>query len=437
MRVAIIGTGVAGLGAAYLLHSEFELTIYEKRDRIGGHAHTVDADYDGTPIPVDTGFIVYNDKNYPNLKALFDRLKVPTRPSDMSFGVSSRGGELEWSGDSLGAVFAQKRNLVRPSFLEMLRDIMRFNRQAIRDLDAGALSNVTIGDYLYLRGFSEAFAKDYLEPMGAAIWSAPRSKIFDFPAASFIRFFNNHGLLSLERDHWRTVEGGSREHINRLAAPFRERIRVGLGAAAVRRSPDAVQITGTDGQTENFDHVVFACHSDQVLPLLADPCAEEVRVLGDLKYSPNQAYLHRDLSMMPRRRKVWSSWNYICGNYEDPDLPNATVTYWMNRLQGIDMAYQLYVTLNPTEPPAPELTFAHFVYDHPQFDSGALAAQRALPALQGKNRTWFCGAYTGFGFHEDGLRSGLDVGERISGKVRPWARAPIRDEHHELPGGGL
>lgn len=436
MRIAIIGTGVSGLGAAYLLHSDHELTIYEKRDRIGGHAHTVDADYDGTPIPVDTGFIVYNDRNYPNLTRLFERLKVPTRVSDMSFGVSSRGGELEWSGGSLGAVFAQKRNLMRPAFLEMLRDIMRFNRQAIADLDAGALSNVTIGDYLYLRGFSESFARDYLEPMGAAIWSAPRSKIFDFPAASFIRFFNNHGLLSFDRHHWRTVEGGSREYVNRLVAPFRAAIRLGCGVTHVKREADRVLVTGANGETEAYDQVIFACHSDQVLPLLSCPTAEEVRVLGDLKYTPNQAYLHRDLSLMPRRRKVWSSWNYICGDYDDPDLPNATITYWMNRLQGIDMAYQLYVTLNPTEPPAPELTFSHFVYDHPQFDSGALTAQRALPGLQGKNRSWYCGAYSGFGFHEDGLRSGLDVAERLSGQVRPWARKPIAEEHHDLPGDG-
>lgn len=428
MRIAIVGTGIAGLGAAHLLHETHDITIYEKRDRLGGHAHTIDIDYDGTQIAVDTGFIVYNETNYPNLTQIFKRLAVPTKKSDMSFGMSSKGGHLEWSGDSLGAVFAQKRNLIRPSFLEMLRDIMRFNRQAVTDLDAGALSNVTIGDYLYLRGFSESFAKDYLEPMGAAIWSSPRAKIFDFPAASFIRFFHNHGLLSGDRNRWRTVDGGSREYVNRLSAPFQDRVRLKCAAAGVSRDKDAVSVTCSEGHTESYEQIIFACHSDQVLPILHNPTAEEVKVLGAMKYSPNQSYLHRDKAMMPRRERVWSSWNYVCGNYEDPDLPNASVSYWMNKLQGIDTQYPLFVTLNPETPPDPDKTFATFVYDHPQFDIHALEAQNALPDLQGKNRTWFCGAYTGFGFHEDGLRSGLDVAERVSGFVRPWSNVSIRDE---------
>lgn len=423
-RIAVIGAGVAGLAAAWALGQRHEVTLYEKDERLGGHANTVDVDYDGVSVAVDTGFIVYNNINYPNLVALFETLGVETQPSDMSFGVSFDHGWLEWAGDSVGTYFAQKRNLLRLSHHAMWRDILRFNKQAQRDIAEGSTEGVTLGAYLERRKFGTAFRDRYLLPMGAAIWSMPNADMLGFPAKSFLEFFDNHGLLSgFNTFQWRTVTGGSRSYVAKLVAAARGHFRTGCGATKVTRRDDGVDVVDAVGATTHFDQVVLACHSDQALALLDDSATKSERdLLGAIRYAPNRAVLHRDASLMPKRRAVWSSWNYV--NDGRPGLSDGPVslTYWMNRLQGIDPARPLFVTLNPAREPRPDLTFAAFDYHHPQFDHAADVAQRRLQMIQGTQRTWFCGAYCGHGFHEDGLASALEVAARL-GAAAPWGKA--------------
>ena len=415
MRIAIVGSGIAGLGAAWALHRDHEVTIYEKEPRPGGHSHTVDIDYDGTTIPVDTGFIVYNELNYPNLTALFAELGVQTIPTDMTFGFSSLNGRLEWQGNTIGSLFAQKSNLFSLSFHRMWLDILRFRRNGLIDLHAGTTQGHSLGSYLETNRYSAAFRDHCIIPMGAAIWSTSASEMLSFPAESFIRFFENHRLFYFDKPLWRTVKGGSREYVKRLIAPFANRIRLTTPVATIKRSASGVEITTTAGTSETFDHVVLACHSDEALPLLADATDAERAVLEPMRYAPNRVYLHRDPTLMPKRRKVWSSWNYLARKTETGGA--VSVTYWMNRLQSIDETKSLFVSLNPPAPPAEHLTFRTFIYDHPQFDAEALVAQRRLHMIQGRHRTWFCGAYAGYGFHEDGLTAGLEVAERIGAKL--------------------
>lgn len=411
--IAIIGAGISGLGAAWALRDVHDVTLFEKRDRLGGHANTVDIDYDGTPIAVDTGFIVYNPLNYPNMVALFDHLGVPSRRTDMSFGFAL-GGDVEWCSNGLTGIFAQKRNLLRPSFIAMLRDLLRFNRQAPLDLEAGHLRGVTLGSYLALRGFGDRFLRNYLLPMGAAIWSASEDDMRDYPAESFIRFFKNHRLMNLQRPQWRTVAGGSREYVSRIAADLDGRVRLDEPAIAVRRIPGGVEVQTPQGW-QRFDEVILACHSDQARTLLQDADMDEHALLGAITYSPNTAILHRDTSFMPGRRGAHAAWNYV----RDNDAASPCVTYDMNRLQGIDETRPLFVTLNPERQPDPALTFGRFEYDHPQFNTAAVAAQRTFNRVQGARHTWFAGAWLGYGFHEDGLRSGLRVALRLGGHI-PW-----------------
>jgi len=411
--VAVIGAGISGLGAAWALRDAHDVTLFEKRERLGGHANTVDIDYDGTPIAVDTGFIVYNPLNYPNLIALFDHLGVPSKQTDMSFGFSL-GGDVEWCSNGLGGIFAQKRNLARPSFIAMLRDLLRFNRQAPADLEAGHLRGITLGAYLALRGFGDRFLRNYLLPMGAAIWSATEDDMRDYPAESFIRFFRNHRLMNLDRPQWRTVEGGSRAYVQRIAADLEGRVRLADPAKAVRRVPSGAEVLTADGW-QHFDEVILACHSDQARALLTDMDDDEAALLGAIRYSPNTAILHRDPSLMPSRRAAHAAWNYV----RDDAGSSPCVTYDMNRLQGIDRRYPLYVTLNPDRKPDPSLTFGEFQYDHPQFTTAAMAAQRTFNRIQGPRHTWFAGAWLGYGFHEDGLRSGLRIALRLGGQI-PW-----------------
>lgn len=424
MRIAVIGSGISGNACAAALSAQHDVILYEKRDRTGGHSATVDVDYDGTRIAVDTGFIVYNDLNYPNFVALLDHLGVKTEASDMSFSVSVGNGDVEWAGTSLATVFAQKRNLASPRFLWMLREIMRFNAASVADLAAGRLAGQSLGDYLSRQRFSRSFIEDYLVPMGAAIWSTPDADLLAFPAETFVRFFRNHRLVNFDRPIWRTVSGGSREYVGRLVAPLAAagRLRLGDPVVEVLREPAGVSVRTASGHVDVFDQVVFAAHSDQVLATLADATDEEAAVLSAVRYLPNRVVLHRDAALMPRRRAVWSSWNYLRRSGYDARGP-VQVTYWMNRLQNIPERFPLFVTLNPIEPPADALTFATFEYDHPQFDAAAIEAQRRLPSLQGRDRTWFCGAWTGYGFHEDGLASGLAVAERL-GCVAPWRVQP-------------
>ena len=423
MKIAIIGSGISGLGAAWLLNDHHDITVYEKASRLGGHSNTVDVDYDGQSIAVDTGFIVYNELNYPNLTSLFRHLDVTTEESDMSFSFSSPRVASEWCGDSLDTVFTYRRNVLRPQFLGMLGNILRFNKVSISDLNENLLADMSLGTYLEHRGFGGAFCDHYLLPMGAAIWSTSLRDMLDFPAASFIRFFANHRLInaSSERPQWRTVSGGSRTYVERLSAAFRDRVRLDARIATVSRAPNGVAIQHQDGHEDLFDHVILACHSDEALALLSDPSDQEQTLLGSIRYSSNSAILHRDASLMPRRQKAWGSWNYMRELNPAADEKPASVTYWMNRLQNIDRRTPLFVSLNPPQEPDPALTFQSFEYMHPLYDKPALMAQTQLGELQGVQNTWFCGAYFGYGFHEDGLASGLDVAERLGAK-RPWTR---------------
>eukprot|EP00903_Cladosiphon_okamuranus_P001545 g1543.t1 len=422
MRIAVIGSGISGNSAAWALSSSHEVVMYEKRHRPGGHSATADIDYDGTPFSVDTGFIVYNERNYPNFTALLDHLGVASEISDMSFALSADDGKLEWCGDNLNSVFAQRRNLVSPRFLRMLRDMFRFNKKAVEDLNQGNLSGVTLGDYLNREGYSAGFVNDYLLAMGAAIWSTPINEMRAYPAESFVAFFENHRLLSFDRPLWRTISGGSRNYVERLVAPLAGKIRLSTPVTRLVRENGQVIITDSTGHTDTFDHVILASHTDQSLAMLGDPSPAEREILGSIRYRPNEVYLHRDENLMPKSKRVWASWNYM-SDREAGETRDVTVSYWMNRLQNIDRSKPVFVTLNPFKAPREDLTFAKFVYDHPQFDAAALAAKKRLAEIQGVNNTWYCGAWRGHGFHEDGLASGLDVA-RALGAHLPWDKEP-------------
>ena len=422
LKIAVIGTGISGMAAAWLLAKRHDVTVYERADRIGGHSNTVDAHTPQGVVPVDTGFIVYNEQTYPNLTAMFAHLDVPTIASEMSFAVSLDDGALEYAGgDRIAPLFAQKRNLLRPRFWSMLRDLYRFYRDAPGDI-ARLGPQATLGDYLKVGGYGVAFRDDHLLPMAAAIWSAPAKAMLDYPAAAFIRFNDNHGLLKLtNRPVWRTVRGGSRAYENKLTASYAGHIRLNENIVSIRRNPDGVEIDTATGDTQRYDHVVMATHADQALSLLDNASRDERAVLTKFRYSRNLAVLHCDVGLMPRRRAVWSSWNYI-GARDGADA-GVTVSYWMNRLQNLSTEKPLIVTLNPQRPPHAGTIYHSEVYEHPMLDTAALAAQGRLWSLQGVNRTWFCGAYFGAGFHEDGLQAGLAVAEQLGNVRRPWTVA--------------
>ena len=417
MNIAIVGGGIAGLGAAWALDRHHDITLFEANEWLGGHAHTVDVPMTGAgTMPVDTGFLVYNEQTYPHLTRLFDHLGVATKPSDMSFSFTL-DGSLEYAGSGAG-FFAQGRNLFRRSHWQMARDIMRFREigpELLEEADDGPL-----GDLLDRHGFSVPFQSDYLLPMAAAIWSARMRDVRGFPARTFLQFFANHGLISItDRPQWRTVAGGSREYVSVMSRPFADRIRLNTPVTSVHRHPDGVRLRLIDDSTEEFDHVVFASHSDQSLAVLgATATPMEQKLLGALRYEQNRAVLHRDPSLMPRRKRVWSSWNYRTTSAGRADR-QASVTYWLNRLQSLPDRSPLLLTLNPVIEPAPELVVDEYRYAHPQFDEAARDAQRRIVRLQGANRTWFAGAYLGYGFHEDGLQSGLNVAAAL-GSPPPW-----------------
>jgi predicted NAD/FAD-binding protein len=418
LRIAVVGSGISGLSAAWLLSKKHRVTLFEADHRPGGHSNTVNAQFEGeSPLAVDTGFIVFNELTYPNLCALFEHLQVPNHHTEMSFGISLNQGGLEYAGTDLNSLFAQRSNLVSPRFWRMLMDLVRFYREAPKA--AASLGMMSLNDYLNANGYSESFRQDHLYPMAAAIWSTPAGQIGEYPVASFVRFCENHHLLDLgERPLWRTVRGGSIEYVKRILADFKGELIQNTAITSVDRTAQGVMLSTAQGQTHGlFDQVVIATHANQALRMLAQPTSEEQRLLGAFDYSKNTAYLHTDAALMPKRRKVWSSWNYLSTGQADDAL---CVTYWMNKLQHLPQDRPLFVTLNPPQPPAPDKTLKRIEYEHPIFDLEAMQAQQSLWSLQGQNRTWYCGAHFGSGFHEDGLQAGLAVAEQLGGVRRPW-----------------
>lgn len=425
MRVAVIGTGIAGNAAAWALSRQYQVTVYERDLRPGGHSHTVTIDYDGEPLGVDIGFIVYNELNYPDLSALFAHLGVETLESCMSFSVSADAGRFEWKGggknwvETTKGLFARPQNICSLSYLWMLKDILRFNRQSIEDYTNGRLAGLTLGQYFAQNRFAPRLLTDYLAPMGAAIWSAPADEMLNFPAENFVAFFDNHRLLQYDRPVWRTVAGGSQRYVEKLTATFGKHLRLGCAVTSIERKPNGAIVNDSLGHSQFYDHVVVAAHSDQALAMLSDASNDERSILGDIGYAPNEIYLHRDVRLMPKRRQAWASWNFLRWSRQGTPVNDVAVTYWMNRLQGIDAKKPLFVSLNPPFAPDPALTFGRYICDHPVFNAAAFAAQKRLHEIQGQRRTWFCGAWTGYGFHEDGLKSGLGVAEALGASV-PW-----------------
>jgi len=411
MRIAIVGTGVSGLVCAHLLSRAHDVTLFEADDRPGGHAHTVTVDLDDESHDVDTGFLVYNERNYPGLIKLFADLGVATKPSDMSFGVSDEVSGLEWKGSSFNTVFAQRRNLVRPAFLRMLSEVVRFNRMARGLLDEPLDARVSLADLLDRGRWSSQFLNWYLIPMGSSIWSADPSTFLDMPAVTFARFFANHGLLDYgNQPNWRTVDGGSKRYVDAILGPLGKAVRLDDPVTKITRRADEVEVHSAHGP-EHFDQIVVATHSDQALELLSDPSPVEREVLGAIGYQSNRATLHTDISLLPTNRRAWASWNY----HRLPEHPSeATLTYRLRSLQGIESADELLITLNRDDAIDPATILRTFDYAHPIYDGGAIAAQQRHEELNGVQRTWFCGAYWGYGFHEDGVESARAVCRRLA-----------------------
>ncbi len=424
MRIAVVGSGISGLSASLILHSEHEVHLFEKSSRFGGHSRTLEVldkkTPDAPPTPVDTGFIVFNRRNYPNLIRLFDWLNLTPTKSSMSFAVSIDDGRLEYGTDGLHRLFAQLPNLFRLSYWRMLRDILRFNSYAEDYLE----SDLTLGECLRELHLGDWFRDYYLLAMGAAIWSAPPRQMLDFPASVFIRFFRNHGLLDIsDRLQWYSLKGGSRTYVDAIVRRLPPaQLHLNAGIKGIERSTTGVSLILADGSRQQFDQLVLACHSDQALALLGDQASEAERsVLGAIRYQENEVILHQDVSLMPKSRRCWQSWVYLSESQAAGE-PRVSLSYWMNNLQQLNTRQPLIVTLNPERRPDPSSQLDRWLTQHPVFDREAIAAQARLPAIQGVNRTWFCGAWTGYGFHEDGLLSAIRIAEQF-GVRAPWEAA--------------
>lgn len=428
-RVAVIGSGVSGLSAAWLLSRTHDVVLYEADDRVGGHSNTVEVPGTG---PVDTGFIVYNNRNYPNFKAMLAHLGVDSIATEMSFAASLDNGDFEYCGEGILGMLAQPRNAFRPRFWQLFRDLLRFYREAPEVLDRADMHGLTLDEYLRSQNYSQSFVEGHLLPMAAAIWSSSADDIRSYPLLAFVRFFESHGLLQLrERPNWRTVKGGSRAYVNALLQEFDGEVRLSTPVARVKRDHKGVTVTDRQGHADHFDKILIASHADQALAMLEDPTEQERDLLGAFSYTHNIAVLHNDASLMPRRRRVWCCWNYLASQAEGSE--QLCVSYWMNALQRLP-GRDLFVTLNPNCAPKEEI--ARFDYTHPLFDTKAINAQENLWRIQGMGNTFYAGAHFGRGFHEDGLQSGLAAAEAMGSQTRPWSLsnpssritlAPIRD----------
>ena len=414
MKIAIVGSGISGLSAAWLLRNDHQVTLFEASVYPGGHTNTVDVTLDGVTCPVDTGFLVYNDLTYPNLIQLFNHLDIKTHETKMSFSVNLPEKNIEWAGASLSTLFAQKRNLIRPRFLRMLQEILSFNKQAQQLLDWSLDRRATLGELLDEKGYSPSFREWYLLPMAAAIWSSSPKDILHFPASTFLRFCINHRLLQIKgRPQWRSVLGGGRVYVNKMAESLD--LRLNHPVKSVTRDDKGVQLV-SKGEVHRFDAVVFATHAPDTLAILKDADSMESDILGSVKYQPNKAILHTDRRFLPERQSLWSAWNYISTH---DNSQAVCVTYLLNTLQRLPFETPLMVTLNPPSDPAPDTCIGSFSYDHPVLDQPAIDAQARLESIQGRNGAWFCGAWSGYGFHEDGLKSALRI-IRDFGVEAPW-----------------
>ena len=428
-KLAIIGTGIAGLGCAHFLRNRFELTLFEQNDYAGGHTNTVTVAEGSRLLPNDTGFMVYNEVTYPNLTRLFRELDVATKPTSMSFSVQHLQSAIEYNGTSLNLLFGQRRNLLNPRFWRMLMKINEFNDEAVAALADPRFADLTLREYVAVRGYGEDFLNLYLVPMSSAVWSTPPDRMLEFPAATLIRFWHNHGFLGLHTQHpWRTVEGGAKSYVSKITEPFRDRVQLGRKAVKVTRglangvtggaAGARVRVDCADGSTAEFDKVILACHADQALALLADPSEMESRLLAPFKYQPNTATVHTDASVMPRTKRCWASWNYRLAPAADGAV-EATTHYWMNSLQGVSENENYFVSLNCHDRVAPDKVLRRIEYEHPLFNSAAIAAQKELPGLNAMSReqsTYYCGAWFKYGFHEDGFSSALACARAVSGE---------------------
>lgn len=422
-KIAVIGSGISGLASAYLLQKRYDVTLYEANSYFGGHTNTVDIEVEGIKQAVDTGFLVFNHKTYPNLIALFEELAVESYDTDMSFGVSVDDGRVEWAGTNLDTVFAQRKNIFSLAFITMLRDILRFNKDAERNLEQSLSSKVSLGQLLAQGGYNQRFQDHYLVPMAAAIWSSSPKDILDFPASTFLRFCLNHALLQVnDRPKWKTVRGGARTYVSKILSTLPDK-RLNSAVTSVVRRGGRVEISSA-GNIENFDQVVFATHAPTSLSLLKDANVDEKRILSQFRYQENRAVLHTDTALLPKNAKVWSAWNYIgkaASTGASADSGAVCVSYLLNQLQRLDVSTPVVVTLNPAVEPDPEKVLRSFNYEHPVFDQAAIDGQTALSDIQGKNQIWFAGAWSGYGFHEDGLKSALRVARGL-GAEPDWMK---------------
>jgi uncharacterized protein len=419
-RIAIIGTGVAGLGCAHFLHRKFDLTLYEKNDYPGGHTNTVSVSEGMRTVTVDTGFMVFNHVTYPNLTRLFREIGVDTKPAPMSFSVQHLPSGLEFCGSSLNHLFAQRKNLISPRYWKMILQINRFNKEAIEALNRAKFEEVTLGDYVRARNYGDDFLNFYLVPMSSAVWSTPPELMLQFPAVTLLRFFHNHGFLGLHTQHpWFTVVNGAKSYVARITAPLRQKIQLLRGAARVRRKSGQIWVADASGHMETFDHVIFASHADQSLAMLSDADEEEHAVLGEFKYQPNSALLHTDPSVMPKNKLCWASWNYRIDRASDGKISPSTV-YWMNSLQGVSDRQNYFVSINGENSVNPDFILKRINYEHPVFNLGAIRAQKHLAKLNERmNNVFFCGSYFRYGFHEDAFTSALDLCRLLTGE-RIW-----------------